>query len=120
MTNPELLSLAKAASHNAYAKYSNFAVGAALLCENGDVYTGCNIENSCGTSVCAERAAIANAIIHGNQQFSKMAIFSPHQPNITPCGICRQYLIEFNDSIKIITETAEYDIKNLLPHSFHR
>ncbi|MBQ2984228.1 MAG: cytidine deaminase [Candidatus Gastranaerophilales bacterium] len=110
----ELLEQAKEASKKAYAKYSNFFVGACALFESGEKFCGCNIENaSYGLTICAERVAISNAIANGEKSAIKaIAIYSPNQKLCFPCGACRQWLSEFatNDDIKIILED-ENDIK---------
>ncbi len=93
----------KIAQH-AYAPYSKFHVGAALLCMNGEIITGVNVENCAyGLTSCAERNAIGTAVALGHQQFLAAAIFSPHSPAyITPCGACRQVMAEFMDSEALI------------------
>ena len=112
------------AKERAYAPYSGFKVGAALLCADGNVYLGCNIENaSYPVTLCAERAAIASAVADGNRDFRAIVItggddFCP------PCGMCRQALSEFCDKdFKVIiarseTDFEEYTLGELLPHSF--
>lgn len=98
MSFPEvLLSAARAAAKKAYAPYSEFTVGAALMDENGVIYTGCNIENvSYGLTVCAERVALFNALSQGARRFIALAL-SAEEP-VTPCGACRQVLAEFCDA----------------------
>ena len=90
-TNEELMNIAKEASKNAYCPYSKFSVGACLLYENGNVYSGCNVENSSyGLSLCAERNAISTAIASGEtSKISKIAIYSPKSAKCYPCGACR-------------------------------
>jgi cytidine deaminase len=96
MQNIELLQQAAVAREAAYSPYSGYNVGAALLCEDGTVYTGCNVENiSYGGTICAERTAVVKAVSEGRKQFSKIAIsVSGDEPGI-PCGICLQFLSEF-------------------------
>ena len=123
MTNKELLNAAKAATENAYAPYSGFKVGAALLTSDGEVYTGCNIENiSFGATVCAERCALFKAISEGKRSFLKLAIASSSEDKTFPCGICRQVLAEFMPDGEIIIKNGEqeevYTVSELLPHSF--
>ena len=118
----ELYAKAKKAAINAYAPYSHFKVGAALLCDSGNIYTGVNIENSSyGATICAERSALNAAVGAGEKKFIKIAVASS-QGEAWPCGICRQVLLEFSDKnnpMKIITGTDEnsleiYDIEKLL------
>lgn len=91
-----LLTAARAAAENAYAPYSEFKVGAALMDDQGAIYTGCNIENmSYGLTVCAERVALFSALAKGVRRFTALAISAPEA--VTPCGACRQVLAEFCD-----------------------
>lgn len=122
----ELYAKAKKAAINAYAPYSHFRVGAALLCDSGNIYTGVNIENSSyGATICAERSALSAAVGAGEKKFIKIAVASS-QGEAWPCGICRQVLLEFSDKnnpMKIITGTDEnsleiYDIEKLLFKGF--
>lgn len=120
-----LLKKAKEVSENAYAKYSNFKVGACVLAGSGKTYTGCNIENaSYGLTVCAERNAIASAIANGEKSITAIAIYSPNTDNCMPCGACRQVIFEFqkDNEIDIITQDADsfkvHKISNLLPEGF--
>ena len=121
-----LLTKAKEASLNAYAKYSNFKVGACVLFESGEIYTGCNVENaSYGLSLCAERNAISTAIANGEKSKIKaVAIFSPNSALCSPCGACRQWIYELkSDNAQIIladnnSEPVIYTIEELLPHGF--
>lgn len=129
MTENELVLKAIEAMQNSYSPYSDFKVGAALLTESGDVYTGCNIENvAFGPSVCAERVAFFKAISEGEKNFSKIAVVGGKAGKITsptpPCGVCRQVMREFCDDdfeILIVSENNKYDkalLKDLLPQSF--
>ena len=111
--NENLLQLAKEASKNSYSPYSNFPVGAAVLYDNGKIYTGCNVENaSYGLSLCAERNAMSSAI--ANKEGSKIkaiAVFSPCQTLCMPCGACRQWISEFcinEEDTKIILENKDH------------
>ncbi len=122
--NEKLLEIAKTAMENAYAPYSNFKVGAALLTEDGIIYTGCNIENiSYGASNCAERTAIFKAISDGKRSFKKLAVVSSNGENTYPCGICLQVIAEFMPEGEIITGDKKsieiYKASELLPHNFH-
>lgn len=100
MTEKQLVALAKDAMRGAYAPYSGYTVGAALLCADCAVYTGCNIENASLTpTVCAERVAIFKAVSDGRRDFSAIAVVGGRQGSIAgffpPCGVCRQVLREF-------------------------
>lgn len=127
MDNKELLKIAEEARLKAYAPYSNFRVGAAVLTASGKVYTGCNVEiASFGATNCAERTAIYKAISEGERDFVKIAIASDNSDkneSTWPCGICRQVIVEFGANIQIITGSSEGDIvehsiKDLLPNYF--
>jgi cytidine deaminase len=95
--DPEaLLATARDARRRAYAPFSDFPVGAALLAADGRVFTGCNVENrSFGLSLCAERAAIAAAIAAGARDFTAVAVVTGADPPVAPCGLCRETLAEF-------------------------
>ena len=121
----ELMSEAKKVSENAYAKYSDFPVGACVLYKSGKKYVGCNVENaSYGLAICAERNAVSNAISQGEKtEIEAIAIYSPKQKMCTPCGACRQWLSEFaNDDAKIILEDENgliiLTMAEIFPHSF--
>lgn len=124
MKNEELILLAKEAMKFAHVPYSNFKVGAALLCGNGKVYKGCNIESSSfGATNCAERTAIFKAISEGEKDFLKIAVVSSSGDETFPCGICRQVLHDFMPNGEIIIEDKNgeiksYGVKELLPHGF--
>ena len=128
MSNEELIRLAFEAREKAYAPYSNWKVGAALLCKDGTVYKGCNIENSGFTStVCAERTALFKAVSEGVYDFEKIAIVGGDaqrgsQGYCTPCGVCRQVMSEFckPDEFKILcakseSEYHEFTLREMLP-----
>lgn len=99
MSDVELKAKAKEAASRAYAPYSAFNVGSALLTKSGNVYTGCNVENaSYGLTVCAERNAIANAInAEGNIEIEKIFVYTPTPSPTPPCGACRQVIHEFGN-----------------------
>lgn len=124
MDNKVLIDMALKAMENAYAPYSDFKVGAALLCSDKKVYTGCNIENSSyGASNCAERTAIFKAVSEGERKFEKIAIVSSSGDFTFPCGICRQVLSEFmyDKTVVLFSEKdgiKEFKIKDLLPEAF--
>jgi cytidine deaminase len=103
VSDEELLAAARAVREHAYAPYSAFAVGAALLCEDGSVVTGCNVENaSYGLSQCAERVAVANAVVAGKRRFSVLAVVGPPEGVTAPCGACRQVLAEFAPALRVL------------------
>ena len=124
MDNKVLIDMALKAMENAYAPYSGFKVGAALLCSDKKVYTGCNIENSSyGASNCAERTAIFKAVSEGEREFEKIAIVSSSGDFTFPCGICRQELNEFmyDKTVVLFSEKdgiKEFKVKDLLPEAF--
>ena len=108
----ELVQAAIKAAGNAYAPYSGYRVGAALLCGSGDVYTGCNVENAaypCG--ICAERTAAAKAVSEGNRDFRMIAVVGSSAEKCTPCGMCRQVLYEFAPDMTVLCadNSGEYD-----------
>ena len=119
----KLMDCAIKAREKAYSPYSHFAVGAALLCEDGTLYEGCNIENaSYGLTNCAERTAIFKAVSEGHIKFKALAVVADTEGPCAPCGACRQVMAEFNipliimgnlmGNIKIVT------IEEVLPFSF--
>ena len=129
MTELELINAAKEAAENAYAPYSHFTVGAALLCKDGKVYTGCNIENaSFSPTNCAERTAFFKAVSEGERDFTAIAVVGGKDCNFTdycsPCGVCRQVMAEFcSESFRVILGKEGKDfrvitLRNLLPDSF--
>ena len=128
MERTELIEKAKQAMAAAYAPYSGFTVGAALLCADGSVYTGCNIENAAySPTLCAERTAFSKAISEGKREFTAIAVCGGKAGVITgvctPCGVCRQVMAEFcREDFQIILPKAEgYEIRTLsqlLPEGF--
>ena len=131
MNKKDLFKYAKDAMINSYAPYSNYNVGAALLCKNGNIYKGCNIENaSYSLTNCAERTALFSAISNGETEFEAICVVGGKNGEITdfamPCGACRQALAEFCDAdFKIYvgineTEVKEFKLGDLLPHSFDK
>ncbi len=131
MDKKDLFILAKDAMEKSYAPYSNYNVGAVLLCKNGNNYKGCNIENaSYSVTNCAERTALFSAIANGEKEFKAICIVGGKNGKITdyamPCGVCRQALVEFCDgNFKVYVGISENDIKEytldeLLPYSFSK
>ena len=123
VSDEELLQLARSAMKKSYSPYSHYAVGAALLCENGRVYLGCNIENaSFGITNCAERTALFKAVSEGEREFSAIAIASNGAAPY-PCGACRQALNEFAPAMRVLVIDGEGNVgqttlPQLLPHGF--
>ena len=123
ITDDMLLDLAREAMKRSYSIYSHYPVGAALLCADGRVYQGCNIENaSFGLTMCAERTAVFKAVSEGAASFTKIAIASSGSAP-WPCGACRQVLNEFAPDIRVLVtwgdgERAEEPLSTLLPHGF--
>lgn len=124
MNPEELISAARRVLEQAYAPYSGYRVGAALLCEDGSIITGCNVENaSYGLCNCAERTAVFSAIAAGKSGFKALAIAASGDASPMPCGACRQVLAEFCDPgfPVYVAGANEYDavtLGELLPHSF--
>lgn len=131
MNNNELICLALDAREKSYSPYSGFAVGAALLCKNGKVYTGCNIENSAfSPTVCAERTAFFKAVSEGEKEFVKIAVVGDKSENefpenyCPPCGVCRQVMKEFcTDDFEVIMAKSAEDymvmtLNEILPAGF--
>jgi cytidine deaminase len=122
MTPEELIDAAKKARKKAYAPYSHYKVGAALLGKSGKVYTGCNVENaSYGHTVCAERTAVLKAVSEGEMEFEAVAVVTKNGGS--PCGACRQVLSEFAPAliVYIADKDGEFrttTLKKLLPDSF--
>lgn len=115
---------ANAAMANAYAPYSNFRVGAALLGADGSVSTGCNVENaSFPAGICAERAALSSAVARGVREFSALVIATEAEAPTPPCGMCRQVLMEFAPRLAVLSVTrdgieARWSMADLLPTAF--
>ena len=119
-----LVAAATAARERAYAPYSNFAVGAALLLPDGRIIPGCNVENaSYGLAICAERSAVSAAIASGVQRFDAIAVVADCSPPASPCGACRQVLSEFGDFPVVLANLAGErelaSVRDLLPGAFH-
>ncbi len=125
MNVTELIQKAADAKEKAYVPYSGFHVGAALLCKDGTVFTGCNIENSAyGPTNCAERTAIFKAVSEGYHEFQTIAIISDSKDFTSPCGVCRQVMAEFCEpDFEVTMVNCEGDYKTvtleeLLPYAF--
>lgn len=115
MSDRELYEMALEVSKNAYAPYSNYHVGAVLVCDDGTLYTGFNIENaSFGATVCAERVALFKAVSEGKRNFSVIAVASGREENCSPCGICRQTLSEFAPDLSVIYKWNDEIVKRPL------
>jgi cytidine deaminase len=119
-----VMDVARDASRNAYAPYSNFRVGAAILTEGGQIHAGCNVENaSYGLAICAERNAAATMAFAnpGDREIRLVAVFSPDAVPCFPCGACRQVLREFGCKEVVVEEAAgvrSYPFDEILPYSF--
>jgi cytidine deaminase len=118
-----LIQRAIAASQNAYIPYSHYRVGAALLAQDGTVYTGCNVENaSYPAGICAERTALVKAVSEGVRHFTAIVVATENGG--TPCGVCRQMMYEFAPDLKVLIVNfageiqLETTLRDLLPHGF--
>ena len=120
----KLVDAARAAREKAYAPYSKFRVGAALVGESGTIYTGCNVENaSFGMTMCAEQTAIGSAVTAGEQKFTHMALITDSVDAESPCGACRQVLSEFAPQLEILSlgrngAEQRWTMNELLPMAF--
>jgi cytidine deaminase len=120
----DLVAAARRAREHAHAAYSTFKVGAALETADGQVFTGCNIENATyGLTICAERVAIFKAISEGHHAFTRIAVVADTTAPTPPCGACRQILWEFAGDIEVILantmrETGRFKLRELFPHPF--
>ena len=123
MEDKELIAAAKKYRENAYAPYSKFKVGAAVLTKKGNVYGGCNIENSSfPVTNCAERTAIFKAVSEGEQEFAAIALIADTPGPCSPCGACRQVMVEFKIP-RIIMANMQGEVKvvtleELMPYAF--
>ena len=124
MTEKQLCELAVAMLERAYVPYSHFPVGAALLCKDGTVFTGCNVENAAyGATVCAERTAIFKAVSEGHREFDTLVIAGRSDGYCVPCGTCRQVMMEFAPELTVIClnrrgESRKFALRELLPYGF--
>ena len=124
MTREELKSAAVSMLEKAYCPYSHFPVGAALECEDGTVFTGCNVENAAyPAGICAERNAIFHAVSEGHTRFRRIVIAGKSNDFCVPCGMCRQVMREFSTDLEIIClnntgEEQTFTLEELLPRGF--
>lgn len=119
----KLIDAARKAAKLAYAPYSKFKVGAAVLDEKGRIHSGCNVENaSYGLTVCAERVATFKAVSEGAKRIKAVAVFVQSKQLTVPCGACLQVLYEFGPDAEVILSNGrklkQYHLKDLLPHGF--
>lgn len=126
MRDEELMARAREVRENAYAPYSSFRVGAAILCADGQVFVGANVENAAyPTGICAERAALAAAVSAGARDFKTIAIVSDSAGPTPPCGQCRQALAEFGTSVDVLLargtsgESRRFKLSELFPLPFN-
>lgn len=130
MNEREMFELARQAAANSYSPYSNFMTGAVLVTKSGKIYTGCNLENQTIQSLCAERLAFAKAISDGEREFKAIFVVGKQKDEkgfreITPCGYCRQFFLEFcKPDFEIYSyneekdEVKKYILQELFPHAF--
>ncbi len=125
MTDKDLVELAFTMLERSYVPYSNFPVGAALLCADGTVFTGCNVENAAyGSTICAERTALVKAVSEGHRDdFARLAVVGTGLDYCWPCGSCRQMLYEFAPDREVLVGRGDGDfvklpLAKLLPYGF--
>ena len=124
MTDQALVNLAFTMLERSYAPYSHFPVGAALLCADGTVFTGCNVENAAyGSCICAERTALVKAVSEGRRDFVTLAVVGRGEDYCWPCGACRQMLFEFAPDLTVLAARGDgkfvrVSLSELLPHGF--
>ena len=124
MTDQALVDLAFSMLERSYVPYSHFPVGAALLCADGTVFTGCNIENAAySPTLCAERVAVGKAVSEGHRDFVRIVVAGRCEDFCVPCAVCRQVLYEFAPDMEIISlngrgEELVRTLRELLPHGF--
>ncbi len=120
----KLLEIARLVRKKSYAPYSKFYVGAAILTKDGQIFSGCNVENAAyGEAICAERVALTKAVSEGQKQFVAIALATSVKKTVWPCGACRQILAEFSPDITVLAsgldgKTQTYTLGELLPFSF--
>ena len=124
MTDQALVDLAFTMLERSYVPYSKFPVGAALLCGDGTVFTGCNVENAAyGSTICAQRTALVKAVSEGRRAFAALAVAGRSEDYCWPCGACRQMLYEFAPDLTVLVARGDgayvkLPLKELLPHGF--
>lgn len=124
MEDKLLIKIAMEAREKSYSPYSNFKVGAAVYTKSGKVFTGCNIESaSYSPTICAERVAVSKCVSEGYKDIEKIAVVGSDSSISHPCGVCRQFLVEFGKNIKVICARSidnykVYTLEELLPNSF--
>lgn len=124
MTDRQLLDNAYAMLEFSYVPYSKFPVGAALECDDGQIFTGCNVENAAyGSCICAERTALVKAVSQGQHTFRRLAVVGRGDDYCWPCGACRQMLYEFAPNLTLLVGRGDGDfvtttLAELLPHGF--
>jgi cytidine deaminase len=120
----KLIAAARTVRDNAYARFSGFKVGAALLSSDGRIFTGCNVENSSyGLTICAERTALFKAVSEGARDITALALFTDATPPARPCGACRQVLYEFNPDMEIRSanlagKVEKFKLSEIFPEGF--
>lgn len=124
MRDQELVELAFTMLDRSYVPYSNFPVGAALMCADGSIFTGCNVENSAyGSTICAERTALVKAVSEGHHDFIRLAVAGRSAGYCWPCGSCRQMLYEFAPDLEVLIARGDHTFRKLplaelLPYGF--
>ena len=125
MTDQELVRIAFSMHQYSYVPYSKFPVGAALLCQDGTVFTGCNVENAAfGSTICAERTALVKAVSEGHRDdFTRLAVVGNSTEPCWPCGACRQMLYEFAPDLTLLVARKDHSfvkltLGELMPHGF--
>ncbi|MGX8698624.1 MAG: cytidine deaminase [bacterium] len=126
MTDRELINRAIEAANFAYAPYSKFKVGAALETPQGEVFTGCNVENAAlGCTICAERTAVVKAVSAGQRRFTRIAVYADSPNYCVPCGSCRQVLMEFAPDLEVLCVRGDgryisHPLRELLAQAFNQ
>ena len=125
MTEKQLCDMAVAMLERSYVPYSHFPVGAALLCKDGTVFTGCNVENAAyGATICAERTAMVKAVSEGHRDFVRIAVYGDGEHYCYPCGACRQFLAEFAPDMEVLSvmgggRYVSNRLSELMPYTFN-
>ncbi len=124
LSDDQLIKRARDAQKQAYVPYSRFHVGAVLLTEDDQIFSGCNVENATfGATICAERTAVFSAVCHGARRFTKIVIVSDDEDPVMPCGTCRSVLFEFSPDMEIIAvgssgKVEKIQLSQLYPKGF--